>query len=308
MSTEISVIDKDVFNALQNSLYPGARKEAVELVLSYCRAAKLDPMLKPVHIVPMSIEDKSTGKWSKRDIIMPGIGLYRIQAARSGEYLGCSSPVFGPDITQVLGGVRVTFPEWCEITVKRLIDEHIAEFTVREFWLENYATVSKDIAKPNTMWFKRPRGQLAKCTRAQALREGFPEMVSSHCTAEEMEGKNIEDMYESESGQIIEHSTPEVHVVDDMKDRLKAKKVPITVETLEKLSVYFASYENVSEQVNTWLQERKLTKIHELSEIQGLAMINKLEQLFPSLSDVWQTYSISKAEETEQMKQGVHDD
>jgi len=42
------------------------------------------------------------------------------------------------------------------------------------------------------MWEKRPFGQLAKCTEAQALRKAFPEAVGSQPTAEEMEGKVIE--------------------------------------------------------------------------------------------------------------------
>ena len=40
------------------------------------------------------------------------------------------------------------------------------------------------------MWTKRPRGQIAKCAAAQALRVAFPEIASAP-TAEEMEGKTI---------------------------------------------------------------------------------------------------------------------
>ena len=68
----------------------------------------------------------------------------------------------------------------------------IAEFTAREFWTENYATKGgqeKSIA-PNAMWTKRPRGQIAKCASAQALRIAFPEIASAP-TADEMEGKQI---------------------------------------------------------------------------------------------------------------------
>jgi hypothetical protein len=46
------------------------------------------------------------------------------------------------------------------------------------------------------MWLKRPRGQLAKCTEAQALRMAFPEFAGD-ATAEEMEGKVIDLTAES---------------------------------------------------------------------------------------------------------------
>ena len=45
-------IDQHIWSALKNSLYTGARDESIKMVLDYCKAAKLDPMQKPVHIVP----------------------------------------------------------------------------------------------------------------------------------------------------------------------------------------------------------------------------------------------------------------
>jgi hypothetical protein len=64
----------------------------------------------------------------------------------------------------------------------------VAEFTAVEYWIENYATAGKDSIAPNAMWKKRPRGQIAKCAEAQALRKAFPEIASAP-TFEEMDGK-----------------------------------------------------------------------------------------------------------------------
>lgn len=172
---------------LRNSLYPGASDESIRLVLGYCRAAGLDPMAKPVHIVPMWDNKSKT----MRDVVMPGIDLYRVKASRTLEYVGCSEPEFGPDQTVALGGVDVTFPAWCRVTVRRLVAGSVAEFTAVERWTENYATKGRDSAQPNTMWLKRPYGQLAKCAEAQALRKAFPE-IGSGPTAEEMAGKSID--------------------------------------------------------------------------------------------------------------------
>ena len=174
---------------LSSSLYPGAEKNSVVMVLAYCQAAHLYPMLKPVHIVP--IWNSKTKKM--QDTVMPGIGLYRIQAARTGQYAGISEPEYGPPVTAKLSGVEVTYPEWCRVTVKRQMSNGlVAEYTANERWLENYATSSKDTAAPNAMWKRRAFAQLAKCAEAQALRKAFPE-VGSAPTADEMEGKTFEE-------------------------------------------------------------------------------------------------------------------
>ncbi|MEL5515486.1 hypothetical protein PTR77_24570 [Serratia bockelmannii] len=48
--------------------------------------------MKPVHLVPMSVKDAQSGKNEWRDVVMPEIGLYRIQADRSGSYAGAHEP------------------------------------------------------------------------------------------------------------------------------------------------------------------------------------------------------------------------
>lgn len=176
-----------LIDVLRNSLYPGASVESVQMVLSYCRAAELDPMQKPVHIVPMW--NGSLGKLV--DQVMPGIGLYRIQASRTGQYAGVSDPEFGPDVTEDLGGKMMTFPSWCKVTVRRVLPcGQIGEFSAVERWKENYATKKNNVTTPNAMWERRPYAQLAKCAEAQALRKAFPE-VGSQPTADEMEGKEL---------------------------------------------------------------------------------------------------------------------
>lgn len=141
----------------------------------------VDPLLKPVHLVPMSVKDSRTGKSEWRDVVMPGIGLYRIQADRSGDYAGAREPEFGPDVTQTLTGVEVTFPQWCKYTVyKRMPSGEIVEFSAKEYWIENYATGGRDTTAPNAMWKKRPYGQLAKCAEAQALRKAWPDRTAAY--------------------------------------------------------------------------------------------------------------------------------
>lgn len=184
--------DVAIRSALKTSLYPGASDQSVDMVLAYCRAAGLDPMQKPVHIVPMW-DSKAR---EMRDVVMPGIGLYRTNAARTGQFAGMSEPVFGPMVTERIGNKDVTYPEWCKVTAYRQLPTgHIAEFVAVEYWIENYAIKGgkEQDQSPNAMWSKRVRGQLAKCAQAQALRMAFPEAVGAGPTAEEMEGKELGD-------------------------------------------------------------------------------------------------------------------
>jgi phage recombination protein Bet len=187
--------EQEIIAVLQSSLYPGASVPSIKMVLGYCKASGLDPMQKPVHIVPMSVKTgkKDGNGWDikeMRDVVMPGIGLYRTQAARSGLFAGVTEPEFGPDVTEPLGSASVTYPAWCKVTVKRLLGTQIAEFSACERWKENYATASNKTAEPNAMWKRRPYAQLAKCAEAQALRRAFPEFGSAP-TADEMEGKEF---------------------------------------------------------------------------------------------------------------------
>lgn len=174
---------------LRASLYPGASDESVINVLEYCRAAKLDPMQRPVHIVPMW--DAKTGK--TRDTIMPGVNFHLTAAERNG-CAGIGEPEYGPDVTEVLGEERITYPAWCKVKVYRLIEGgRIAEFVGYERFTECVSTNKK--GTPNAMWKKRPYGMLAKCAMSQALRKGFPSVAGAY-TAEEMAGKTIGEEFD----------------------------------------------------------------------------------------------------------------
>lgn len=191
-SSEYAVLNMPQSTAiatLKASLYPGASDESVINVLEYCRAAKLDPMQRPVHIVPMW--DAKTGK--TRDTIMPGINFHLTAAERNG-CAGIGEPEYGPDVTEVLGEERITYPAWCKVKVWRMIDGgRIAEFVGYERFTECVSTNKK--GTPNAMWKKRPYGMLAKCAMSQALRKGFPSVAGAY-TAEEMAGKTIGEEFD----------------------------------------------------------------------------------------------------------------
>lgn len=278
--TSNNEIDQHIWSALKNSLYTGAKDESIKMVLDYCKAAKLDPMQKPVHIVPMNVKNSLTGRYEYKDVVMPGVGLYRIQAARSNQYAGVSEPEFGEDVTCNLGGVDITYPKWCKVTVKKLVNNIIVEFTAKEYWLENYATkkdpnTKKDTPTPNSMWQKRPYGQIAKCAEAQALRKAFPEIISQHVTAEEMEGKDINDL-EIEIKNITPKSQSIVSKLDTVLENIEAEKSETLAELLELIKVY-----NVpSEIINKWCSKAGVESIVDLGEERQLACIEYINKQY----------------------------
>jgi hypothetical protein len=115
------------------------------------------------------------------------------------------APQWGPDVTQTFEGrtkqgpvkATVTFPEWCSVTVHRIVHGQRCAFTETVYWLESFAAIGRS-GVPNDMWQKRPRGQLLKCCKAAVLRTAFPECADY--AAEEMEGRDIKV-----GGMVIEH-------------------------------------------------------------------------------------------------------
>lgn len=179
-------IDKAGWKALTDAIFPLATStDSVVLALSYCRARKLDPFKRCVHIVPVW----SSEQQKMVDTVWPGIGELRTTAFRTSLYAGRDEAEFGPDVTRKLDDVEITFPEWCRITVYRICNGQAVAFAgPRVYWLETYATAKRNTVAPNAMWRRRVRGQIEKCAEAAALRAAFPEEIGDDQTADEVEG------------------------------------------------------------------------------------------------------------------------
>lgn len=191
---------ESAISLMEQTVYPGNKRDEVALAYDYCMAMDINPLQKLVHLWEQKF--KLQGKEFKKHVVLPGIGLYRVIATRTGRAAGCDAPVFGPvksmtskwrdEDTGETGESVFEYPEWCEVTVYRMVDGIRCPYTSREYWLENYAT-GKGSKSPNTMWRKRAYGQIAKCAEAQSWRKGFQE-VGSMPTFEEMEGKDGSDI------------------------------------------------------------------------------------------------------------------
>lgn len=183
-------VGRTEWKALVEAVFPLAETiDSVVMALAYCKARKLDIFKKPVHIVPIY-----NAKLRRMvETVWPGISEIRTTAMRTGQYAGKDRTQFGPLIEMELGGVKMRFPEWAQITIRRVVPgAGVCVFEGPEVhWLEYYATAKHDTEAPNAMWRRKARSQLEKCAEAGALRMAFPEELGNEYAAEEMEGQTI---------------------------------------------------------------------------------------------------------------------
>lgn len=182
-------VDQGAWRVLTDAVFPAAKRpESIIMALAYCRARNLDIFKKPVQIVP--IWDSKRGEMV--DTVWPGIAELRTTAMRTGSFAGFEETTFGPMIEETLGTVTMRYPEWAQCTVYRLVGGVRVPFVgPKVYWLETYATEKKGSTVPNSMWRKRPRGQIEKCAEAAALRRAFPEELGNEYAAEEIEGREL---------------------------------------------------------------------------------------------------------------------
>lgn len=220
-------VEPHQWNALTQTIWKGASPGMVLVALDYCKARRLDPIKRPIHIVKTWDSDANGGKGGWVDAIWEGIGSHRTTASRTNAYAGKDAPEFGPAVTRKLDGANdFTFPEWCRVTVYKIVAGQRVAFTGEVRWLEAYASVKS--GAPNRMWRKRTWGQLAKCAEAEALRAAFPDELGDIATAEELDGQHagpeqarditpaedrpapasrletLEETFDAETGEIIE--------------------------------------------------------------------------------------------------------
>lgn len=258
-------IDLAVWSTLQNSVFPGAKDESIILAVDYCKARKLDILKKPCHIVPMQVTlsgEKERGSDGKlydkkiwRDVIMPGIYEQRITAFRTGQMAGQDEPVFGETIS--FKGVDA--PEWCRVTVYRFINGERCAFSHTEYFSEACATTKE--GKLNSMWSKRPRGQLAKCAEAGALRKAFPDELGGVITAEEVNEDQVshqENKLSPENSNIINGQSVEL-VTDEQIEQIK-NLVEVTKSDMVGLLAAAGNAPSI-EQIHRIYAERIINKL-----------------------------------------------
>lgn len=177
-------ISGQTWKVIKETVYPGATDESALMVYDYCKVRNLDVLKHPVHIVPIYDSKKKC----MVDTVWQGISELRTTAMRTGQYAGCDETIYGDDVTEKFGNIEITYPEWAQVTVYRMVAGQRVPFhggKVR--WKETVSTTKDGV--PNSMWRQRPYGQIEKCAEAAALRKAFPEELGNEYCAEEMGNK-----------------------------------------------------------------------------------------------------------------------
>jgi phage recombination protein Bet len=165
---------REQLDLIKATMAPETSDLEFQLFMEVARSQGLSPLQRQIHAV---MRWDARARKSKM-VIQTGIDGYRLIAARTGTHLGTTDATFGP-LTP--GGA----PSWAQVTVRKLVHGHIAEYPATAFW-EEYVQLTKD-GHPNSMWSSRPKGQLSKCAEALALRKAFPAELSGVYTDTEME-------------------------------------------------------------------------------------------------------------------------
>ena len=180
-------IDRTGWQALVEGVFPAAQSiDSIRMALSYCKARKLDPFKRVVHIVP--IWDAS--RRSYIETVWPGIAELRTTAFRTRQYAGADPAEFGPTVEHEWRDtddvtVTVAYPAWAQMTVYRLIDgQRMPLPGPRCYWMETYSRKGRTDV-PNERWQRAPFQMIEKCAEAAALRRAFPEELGDQHTEDE---------------------------------------------------------------------------------------------------------------------------
>jgi phage recombination protein Bet len=157
------VVTSEQLDLVRKTVAKDATPAELQLYLYDCARHGVHPLDKLLHFT------KRSGKYTP----ITSIDLMRIRAADTGDCLGISDPIFT--------GTPKKDDFASTVTVRRLVQNQVAEFTATARWTE-YKPESNDF-----MWQRMPHTMLGKCAEALALRKGFPKQLAGLYAKEEME-------------------------------------------------------------------------------------------------------------------------
>lgn len=212
---------------IKSSKCPDSTDAEFKLFVYDCQSRGLNPLKNEIHFIKRNSYNPKTGKSEGRATHQVGIDGFRIIAQRSGEYRGQTKVEFG----EVMNFMGQKVPEYAEVGVYR---QGFEGAVYGRAYFSEYAQVFKD--KMGSMWAKMPRGQIAKCAEALALRRAFPDCLAGLYTPDEMgQAENTIDAPKKEkaSVKVVEKKEPEK--IPELSEKEKA-------EIIEDFNFAFADY------------------------------------------------------------------
>ena len=183
----------DQVELIKRTICAESSDDELKLFLHVAKKSKLDPFAKQIHAVK---------RYTKNGPVMSiqvGIDGYRLIAHRTGLCAGISDATFTHKMDTNGKPLRVI--DSATVIVKKVVAGTVCEFAATAYWDEYapyYFDKRQGIDALSAMWKQRPKGQLAKCAEALALRKAFPNELSGLYTEEEMQRADAEAEKEEE--------------------------------------------------------------------------------------------------------------
>ena len=182
-NNELEAIINQYLDGVQTKKGVKPSEQDVTAFFGLCKAQGLNPFKRQAYLIGYDSKNGPTFT------TIVGIDGFRKIAHATGQYIGRDQTKFG--FTKDGKVFQAS------VIVRRLVNNKECAFTSTVFYDEAVQTDYN--GNPNSIWKKRPKGQLDKCAEAAALRIAFPDDFSGVYTIAEDWRKEEEEEEEEES-------------------------------------------------------------------------------------------------------------
>lgn len=161
-------------------------EDQIRIAEQYCKAKGLDPIKKPIAIIPFTKkfkDNKNVWHEKKEYQIIPTAESVKVVASRA-NWAGNDDYINGPEKTfthqdKYKGLVTITVPEWGQVCVYKIVGGVRCAFMGPKVYFEERCSF-------NSNWIKQPMAMLNKCVLTAALRNACPEECAGMYIGEEL--------------------------------------------------------------------------------------------------------------------------
>jgi len=167
-------LNTEEITIVKNSIAKGATDEELKFCLTVARRYRLDPFKREIWFIPRWDKNADDGKGGQGAITwVPQVGIYGMahMAARDHkDYGSFSKPEYGPIIKIEVDGKKISGPEWARVEAWK---KGASQPSVGEAYFEEYCPRKWENTR---FWRDMPHRMIAKCAKAQAIREAYPDL------------------------------------------------------------------------------------------------------------------------------------